>query len=66
MADFPVCLEGERLAFLAEYVAHDMLPGGVHMSRPEDVGSSWDGASIPRWAVAQQQKRHGWSTADFC
>jgi hypothetical protein len=50
VADFPVCLEGERLVFVAECVAHDMLPGGVHMSRPEDVGNIWDGASIPRWA----------------
>jgi hypothetical protein len=47
--DFPVCLEGERLVFMAEYISHDMLPGGVHLSRPEDVGSSWDGASIPRY-----------------
>jgi len=48
--DFPVCLEGERLAFLAEHIAHDMLPGGVRVSRSETAGSSWDGASIPRWA----------------
>ena len=48
--DFPVCLEGERLTFLADYIAHDMLPGGVRVSRSESTGDSWDGASIPRWA----------------
>ena len=50
MTGFPVCLEGERLTFMTEYIARDMLPGGVHISRPEDVGNSWDGATIPWWA----------------
>jgi len=49
MTDFPVCFDGQRLTFIGEYIAHDMLPGGVHISRPEDVGSSWDGATIPWW-----------------
>jgi len=48
--DFPVCLEGERLTFMGEYIAHDMLPGGVHISRSETPGNSWDGATIPWWA----------------
>ena len=48
--DFPVCLEGERLTFLAECIAHDMLPGGVRVELYEHTGNSWDGASIPRWA----------------
>jgi hypothetical protein len=47
---FPVCLEGERLMFMNEHIAHDMLPGLVHISRSETPGNSWDGASIPRWA----------------
>jgi hypothetical protein len=48
--DFPVCLDGERLAFMNEHISHNMLPGLVHISRSETPGSSWDGASVPRWA----------------
>lgn len=53
MTGFPVCLEGERLTFFTEYIAHGMLPGGVQISRSETPGSSWDGASIPRlaWSI---------------
>jgi hypothetical protein len=47
---FPVCLQGERLTFLTEHIAHDMLPGGIRVERYEYTGNSWDGASIPRWA----------------
>ena len=50
MTGFPVCLEGERLTFLTEYIARDMLPGNVHIWRSETPGNSWDGASIPQWA----------------
>jgi len=50
MPSFPVCLEGERLVFLANYTAQLYLPDGMLLRRRESVGNSWDGASVPRWA----------------
>jgi hypothetical protein len=50
MSDFPVCLEGDRLTFIADYTAKLYLPDGMILSRRESTGDSWDGASIPRWA----------------
>lgn len=50
MSDFPVCLEGDRLAFISDYTAKLYLPDGMILRRRESVGDSWDGASIPRWA----------------
>ena len=48
--DFPVCLEGERMVFLATHISRITLPGGVRVELYEYSGNGWDGASIPRWA----------------
>ena len=48
--DFPVCLERERLVFIATHISRITLPGGVRVELYEYTGNSWDGASIPRWA----------------
>jgi hypothetical protein len=50
MADnFPVCLEGERLTFMTEYLSLEFLPNNIQMRLVEQVGNSWDGATIPWW-----------------
>ena len=47
--NFPICLEGERLTFMTEYLSLEFLPNNIQMRLVEQVGSSWDGASIPRY-----------------
>jgi hypothetical protein len=31
VTDFPVCLEGERLVFMATHISRTTLPGGVRV-----------------------------------
>lgn len=47
--DLPVCLGGDRLMFFSECFP-TIWTGETMIERHETAGSSWDGASIPRWA----------------
>ena len=51
--EMPVCLHGDRLTFTADCLMVCELSEIAMLERVEEVGSSYDGASIPRmfWSL---------------
>ena len=51
--DLPVCLDGDRLEFMAEFRPRINITPAMTLQAFEPAGASWDGASIPRpfWGI---------------